>query len=296
MKENKINSKICLLVCYLVLLGGCNQSFEPLQDNDEFVFSIYGYLDAAADTQWIRIGVLRESINETPDPTRMTVTLEHVESGQTVVMQDSLFIPGNLLNYWATMPIENEQTYRIKAEREGRKSSVVTVTIPGEMPTPLVIENRNFPPYGSFIYIDDSVEHLADIQTKWYVILNPMSERIKKMYTFSYRNSIKHTEVRGGAYTAFADIDEERQYITRNANAEFEVLYRQFFVASAGPEWDASISSINDIEYFLNATASNVENGLGYVVGIDSKWIPYDSCFTSGRTNVIPCEPEKPYW
>jgi hypothetical protein len=188
---------ICFTLCSLVLFTGCDQTFEPLQENDKYHFSIYGTLDAAADTQWIRIGVPRGNINETPDPSGITVILEHVETGQSVVMQDSLFASRDLLNYWTTMPLENEHTYQIHAERGDRKSSKVTVTIPEELPTPLVT-NNNFTPFGYNIYIDDSVE-LADLRSKWYVLLSPQTERIKKVYTFNYRNRIIHVPTYGGA-------------------------------------------------------------------------------------------------
>lgn len=285
----------CLFIYSLVLLSACNQTFEPLHENDKYHFSIYGTLDAEADTQWIRIGVPRKNINETPDPTGLTVILESVETGQSAVMRDSLFASGDLLNYWTTMPLENEHTYRIIAERDDGKSSTVTVIIPEELPTPIVWINDN--PPGYMIYIDDSVEHIADVQTKWYVLLSPQTERVKRVYTFNYRNTLKHTGAFGGAYFTLVRASEERQYITEsNVGAEFTVLNQQFFVSAGGPEWIDEISSIDDLEYFLDGTASNVENGLGYVVGTDSKWVPYFTCQTPDSSNVIPCEPEKPFW
>lgn len=295
--ERSIHYKygLVLLLYAFILAAGCDQTFEPLKENDKYHFSIYGYLDAAADTQWIRIGVPRGNINETPNPTGITVTLEDVETGQSVVMQDSLFASKDLLNYWTTMPLVNEHAYGIKAERDNGKSSHVIVHVPEELPTPIVWINNN--PRGYMIYIDDSVEHIADLQTKWYVILKPQTERIKKIYTFNYRNTLKHTTAFGGAYFTLVRDSEERGYITEKiAGAEFVVLDQQFFVSAGGPEWDDNISSINDLEYFLDGTASNVENGLGYVVGTDSKWVPYFTCQTPDSSHVIPCEPEEPFW
>lgn len=294
MKKTNLNSNLFLFLCAFILTVGCDQTFEPLQENDKYHFSIYGTLDAAADTQWVRIGIPRGNINEKPDPAGITVILEHVETGQSAVMQDSLVASGNVLNYWTTMPLENEHTYRIKAERDDGKSSWVTVTMPEELPTPLVTHN-NVSPFGFNIYIDDSVE-LADLQSKWYVLLYPQTERFKKIYTFTYRNSIIHVPTYGGAWYAFANTTEERQHITKNTNENFTVLHRQFFVAAGGPEWIDDISSIDDLEYFLDGTASNVENGLGYVVGIDSKWMEYKACVLPDSSNVTPCEPEERFW
>lgn len=293
-EDHSIPNPFLLLLAFLLVIG-CDQTFEPLQENNKYHFSIYGTLDAAADTQWIRIGVPRGNINDTPDPTGITVTLEHVETGQSAVMQDTLFASKDLLNYWTTMPLENEHAYRIKAERGDGKSSHVIVYVPKELPTPLVWINNN--PPGYMIYIDDSVEHIADLQTKWYVLISPQTERVKRVYTFNYRNTLKHTGAFGGAYFTLVRDSEERRFITEsNAGAEVAVLHRQFFVAAGGPEWDENIPSIDDLTYFLDGTASNVENGLGYVVGTDSKLVPYFTCQTPDSSNVIPCEPEEPFW
>lgn len=281
-----------LFFSLFLLFTSCDQTFQPLQENDKYYFSMYGYLDASADTQWVRVGIPRESINQLPDPSMIKVTLENVETGQSVIMQDSLFASETLLNYWTTMPVKHEQIYQLKAERKDGKSSRVTVIIPQEFPTPLVIREDLG---GYSIYIDDSVEHIADIQTKWYVILNPETERLKRTYTFNYRNSVKHTTAFGGSYFALAK-GESRYIWESSARADFDTEHRQFFVASAGPEWDESISDLNDLEYFLDGAASNVENGLGYVVGITSKWVPYKTCLTADSSNYAPCPEEEPYW
>lgn len=285
-----------LFFCSILLLSTCDQSFEPLAENNQYHFSIYGFLDASADTQWVRVGTAREALDDTPDPSGITVTLENLQTGETVEMQDSLFTTENFLNYWSTMDIKNEQTYRIKVEGANTKSSYATVTTPKKLPTPLVLVNT-YPPYGYSVYIDDIVESIADIQSKWYVILNPETDPIRKTFTFSYRNEMEHVEGYNGAFTAFAPLEKEEDHIESNLrNAEYRIVHRQFFIAAGGPEWDEEIGSIDDLEYFLNSTASNVVNGLGYVIGIDSKWVPYQSCTNESQSLAVPCPEEDPFW
>lgn len=174
-----------LLTYCLLVLPSCNDSFQPFQENDVYYFSIFGYLDAAADTQWVRVGTVRQHINEPPDPKGIRVTLEVLESGETVVMNDSLFASKGFLNYWTTMNIENEQTYRITAEHSDGKTSRVTVTTPKEIPSTYITNSQN--PDGANIYIDikDEFEHIADVQSVWYVILNPETENRRRIYRFS---------------------------------------------------------------------------------------------------------------
>ncbi len=50
-------------------------------------------------------------------------------------------------------------------------------------------------------------------------------------------------------------------------------------MASAGPEWIENITRLDDLELGLpDGKFSNVENGLGYLVDILSKKIPFEQC------------------
>lgn len=284
----------CFLLFGVALLSGCDQTFQPLQENNIYHFSIYGYLDAAADTQWVRVGPARGDINEPPDPSGIKVALEHLQSGETVTMNDSLFASKSYLNYWTTMDIENEETYRITAEREEGKTSSVTVTTPKEVPLPIVVSSQGSDYFD--IFIDDSVEKPADIQVKWYVIIAPRGIRQKRTYTFPLRDKINHSEAYGGSWQISVDTEPQEAEIQRSSGGNMSIAHRQFFAAAGGPDWDESISSIDDLEYFLDETTSNVENGLGYVIGIDSKWVSLASCLTPDNSNFAPCPPEEPFW
>lgn len=77
------------------------------------------------------------------------------------------------------------------------------------------------------------------------------------------------------------------------AGAEVELLGRQIFVAAAGPEWDENITGLDDLEYALPDIASNVESGVGYLIGIASKSIPYKNCYDV-EGDVISCPAEQP--
>lgn len=283
-----------LFISTILIFTSCDQTFEPLQENNRYNFNISGYLDASADTQWIRVGTVRESIDEAPNPEGIHVTLEDLESGETVMMNDSVFISRNVLNYWTTMDIKNEQTYRITVESADEKESRVTVTTPKELPTIYV---TTVPTKEGRIYIDNEVENVADIQSVWFVILNPGTENIRREYRFPIRHTLKFTYNFFGSYMAFANWEEERKRIEQSVgNAEISIVSRRFFVALGGPEWDDSLSTIDDIEYFLDGTGSNVENGLGYVVGINSGWFQQADCMAPDGSKHIPCEPLDPIW
>ncbi|TVQ00962.1 MAG: DUF4249 family protein [Balneolaceae bacterium] len=285
--------------CLFTLFTACDDSFQPFQENDTYFFSIHGYLDASADTQWVRVGTIRQNIDELPDPEGIRVTLKDLQSGETVVMNDSVFTSQNVLNFWTTMDIKHEQTYEITAEHTDGNKSRVTVTTPTGLPSINIVPQCGVGVSpGARIFIDDTVEHIADLQSVWYVILNPGTENRRRIYTFPLRNILTHTSGYRGSYTARVYWDRELTQIEQSVGlgTEISVTARQFFVAAAGPEWDDNISSIVNLEYFLLGTASNVENGLGYVVGVCSKWFRQDSCLTPDRSNTAPCVPEEPFW
>lgn len=120
---------------------GCDESFQPLKENDRYFFSIQGYLDVSADTQWVRITPARQQLVMPPVTPEMHVTLEELESGNITPMNDSLFIQANgfhYLNFWTTMEIKPEHTYRLTAEDSLGNTSHVEVTTPEEFRAPTI--------------------------------------------------------------------------------------------------------------------------------------------------------------
>lgn len=282
----------------ILIVAACDESFQPFQENDKYAFSIYGYLDASADTQWIRVAQARQEFDTPPAVPDIQVTLEHLESGEMMGMEDSLFkSEGDFyyLNFWTTMNIDPGKTYLVKAENQEVRESSVTVTIPEEFPTPVIRPGEKTHP----LYIDGNVEHIADVQTRWYVLLKTSGFKKKKMFSFSYRNEIERKQIYGGIYGVTLKTEFEREQIIRQTllppDGEIEVLHRQVFIASGGPEWNEEIPLMDDPLYGLPDSFSNVEDGLGYVVGVVSKVIPYRSCVNE-YYEFVACPEEEPYW
>tara|TARA_R100001143_G_C3359521_1_gene134636 strand:- start:675 stop:1592 length:918 start_codon:yes stop_codon:yes gene_type:complete len=290
---------LLLTVISLLSLSGCDDTFQPFQENDTYVFSIQGYLDASADTQWVRVGTVRQIIDEPPNPDGITVTLKDLESGETAVLKDSLIASLNVLSYWTTMEVKHDQSYEITAERTDGNKSRVTLTTPPEFPPlHIIFQGGIGVTPGVSIWIDDSIEHIADLQSVWYVNIIRETEVQRRIFTFPLRNTLEPSRSYGGTYTTVNDWDRELALIQQEVGmgAVVSVVNRQIFAASGGPEWNDDISSINDLEYFISGNNSNVENGLGYVVGVSIQWFHQDTCYGPDGSNAGPCVPEKPYW
>ncbi len=286
----------------LLTLSSCNDSFQALEENDQYYFSMYGYLDASADTQWVRVTPAREQVDALEEIPEMTVTIENLDTGDTITMKDSLFQNrgANYINFWTTEPIEHHQSYRVVAEKPDGLTSSATVNIPAELPTPRVIIQTSFGfPTTYSVEVDGSV-HVADVQSKWYVRIKAPNFNSQRVFTFSYRNDADTTEANGGSYSFQLKPEEElndiQTQILLPENGELEVVHRQIFVASTGSEWISGVSSLSDLEYALPETFSNVENGVGFVTGIDSKYVPYASCENESQTAIVSCPEEQEFW
>lgn len=130
-----------LLVGLLMILwlSACGETFEPLEDRSESPFSMYGFLDASADTQWVRVIPIREQVDMPPEIPEMNVSIENLETGEVVNMKDSLFQfrqEFNVVNSWSTFDIKPEETYRLAGELPNGFTSRVTVTTPKDFPMP----------------------------------------------------------------------------------------------------------------------------------------------------------------
>ncbi|MEX2601182.1 MAG: hypothetical protein WD355_06005 [Balneolaceae bacterium] len=271
--------------------------------NDQYHFSIYGYLDASADTQWVRVMPVRADLILEPAPIDAIVTLEHVETGESTVMNDSLVAYAHGVyawNFWTTMDLEPGEAYRLTAEDSDGNSSLAVVSLPPDFPTPTVnIERwRNLPteaPLRTTVIIDKSVETLADIQTVFQSLDG------SEIYTFQYLDDNYRTSS-GDIHIVIESLEEYEELLNyttfpvsaRNYLSTPEIR-QQIFIAVGGSDY-LDFSTIDEKIISLPEGVSNIENGIGYLAGIVSKTIPYQMCRVENTTQIITCDTESPPW
>lgn len=285
---------VLLLFCLSLLFTACDETFEPIGGSETSAFSMYGYLDASADTQWVRVAPLRNQVDPPDQIPEMRVTLKHLESGEEVVMKDSLFaldesVPGTNV-YTSELDIQPEQKYQLKAERPDGVSSHVTVTIPPDFPTPFLITGGFDERYGNVFL--RGIDRVADVQTLWRLD--------GKNYRIPYRVRVRDYSPPGYDYKIDLHGDYAVSFIFDEAPPPYSSdileggnVQRQVFVVSGGPEWMEGIVNLEDQIYALPQVVSNVENGVGYVIGTVSKTIPFKTCYNEDG-DATACPPEKP--
>lgn len=301
-----------IYVLFFFLLSGCDDVFDITEENDQYIFSVYGYLDASADTQWVRVMPVRQGPLDISKPIDATVTLEHIESGETVVMNDSLMSFEHetyAWNFWTTMELQPEQTYRLKAERTDGKYSAASVTLPEDFPAPRVHISYDYlfwpalVPELTTVFIE-GVEKLADIQTVYHV--HTTQDDTDHIIGLPHlENSIRTVSPFEG-YEVSIDPEQDYGYLNTfyrlNPPVQIEDYIQasspynpKIFIAAAGPDFDDFIT-IDEQIINLPEGVTNIEHGVGYLAGIVSKTIPYLSCTEEGSARIIPCDPEPSPW
>jgi hypothetical protein len=259
----------------LIALTACEESFSPMQHNDQYPFSIHGYLDASQDTNWVRITAVRDSLFlEEPAPLDAVVTLEHIESGESAVMNDSLFrYEGGYYahNYWTDMKLEPEQSYKLTVQRSDGAESRAAATLPPDFPLPQIRPGR----FNRDTLVVHGVQHLADVRVLYDVDFHyseiSTSDDVLNTYNFSHLADT----LRGFHYHQRRIMID----VSFHLNAFFmgpipyTINKNKITVFAAGPEW-IRFSGLDENLISLPEGASNIEGGSGYLIGVISKTIP----------------------
>lgn len=276
------NKLICLYLSFLnliLIVSSCDEPFVPLQDRSESPFSMYGYLDASADTQWVRVIPVRQQLDTPAEIPEMIVTIEDLQTGNRVEMRDSLFQlrqEFNIINSWSTIDVQPNQTYQLRGELPNGLISTATITTPEDFPQPNI---DSFSGGCSGRLRISGVERLADVKSVWRIRFYFGGREDLRVITIPYRRQV--LDLTEGDYAVGINTNSELSIIadeTLTAPDSLDVLSRKIFVASAGPDWDEDLLSLEQLEYAIPLINSNVENGVGYMIGIVSKTIDLTHC------------------
>lgn len=268
----RLPARACFLALSL-LFAACDSSFSPIAEHD-LQFSIFGYLDASADTQWIRVMPVRATTVTAPSSLEATVTLEHVGSGRIIELRDSLFrfSPANpdvgsegqyLHNFWTDERIEPGAEYRFTARRPGEPASEALISIPEE--------------YGFEVWFAPDVlgahdmvrleglRHVAFVFVLAHFVddCGPVTQR------FPIDTGPPDADIR--MIRVYRDI-RVRLDCGRTHSVEFQLQ-----VVASGAPWPEE-GEYSPAGLGFPAIASNISNSVGFVGGVLTKTVPYEQC------------------
>ena len=281
-----------LLLFLLLVLAGCEEEpFEPIEGN-ELVFSVYGFLDASADTQWVRVTSVRHSLLGSPDPPA-TVTLEHLGTGEVTPLRDSLFVYSSLTdvdgelyarNFWTDVPMEPGATYRLTATRSDGVSATTTALIPQDADTIVVGTVQGTP-----VFSGDNVQfgdYVRTVGAEYLAFLDVVPTLPSC--------PVPGSTHQGGGLDPVADENGDIVIpvfrIPRCAQpAEAPIRRWQIVLAITGAAWPWDPGWTGETTFLPDAT-SGVERGVGFLGGVLTRTVPYETCYIIGATFGDYCE------
>lgn len=260
-------------ICFISILSACGASFDPLQPNEEYVFSMYGTLDVHADTQWVRVMPIGETlIPESPEPTDVKVFLIRESTGESVVMNDSLFRFGGttyVWNYWTTVPIQPDEEYTIIAEAPDGRQSIAEITMPSALSIPNVEYSESLE-QGTVTGVSE--DSLVVLEVKYLVqVIDLFGCFQEAELVFSYIDDYS-LQPNGSYAFSFENIYEIRSRLGDACLHCYVVNKRELVVVSASENWPFN-TDLSEAKTILPETPSNVRNGVGLIAGIASRAI-----------------------
>lgn len=251
---------------FLLVVMGCDPSVDSFQEND-LHYSIFGYLNASADTQFVRVELLRDGLlTRAPATLDADVTLTNLATEHTTSLQDSLFhyLDGATAhNFYTTVDIEPTATYRLTVQGPDGAESHAQTSIPDTFPAPTVIVPADtFPTCSNFrgnseiavVEVQD-IERLVAVRAIYYMV------DLERVWSFGHLADTVQTGT--GAVRARIDYGHDWCRIPQRGEAErIEVV-----VAAGDPDWPDFMGMAWETEV-LPDVASNVEGGTGLLGGV----------------------------
>lgn len=260
---------------------GCEVPLDPI-DRGGRAFSMSGYLDTEADTNWVRIEPLGTTFEPVEGPIDAQVVLQgpHGVAPFTQVVRQ--FRSGTAHLFWTTAPVAPGQTYTVVATAADGASARARVATPAATPAPELVDGPTQCPT-RFIY--RGAGRVGDAFVT-YTIAEPM----RRVVRFSrFRQLVRTAEgVEATAYYGSDALDMDRDpfgVLDPALSAEIALAV----VTDAWPE-------MTDLETALIPRDNpDIEGGVGFVGGatvfrrsfqpgvIAPPFQPAEPCFEFGR-------------
>lgn len=257
----------------LLLATGCETTVEPFKEND-LHYSIFGYLHAGADTQFVRVEPLRDGLlTRAPDTLDVTVELTELATGRTVVLRDSFFrYLGDVTahNFHTTLAIGPTAAYSLSVEGPGNVGSHAQAQVPDTFPEPVIrrplrtLPNCNLSTSSEATIAIRDMERLVAVTAHYHINYVALP---KEVHTFGHLGDTVHV----GDGVIEARIDHGRDWCRlrlRRRGNEAMILEKIAVVVAAGsPDWPDYVGLDLETE-MLPSVTSNVEGGVGLFGGV----------------------------
>lgn len=249
------------------VLAGCESTFDPFEES-EITFSVFGYVDVAADTQFVRVSALRRSV-EDAGALEAEVTLEDLTRGDRSALRDSVvrFENGAVVhNFWTTKRINPATAYRLTVTGSDGATASAAFATPPQFPNPTlesgitIYSSPQFPPMAQAIFFN-GIEKFADLRVAYRL------EEPNTTVVVSYLDRVLDTG-EGTSSVSFNAYEDVQSALAGTPGPDCPRLRAAtVFVAATTDAWP-DLADLDTETLALPTTASNVEGGLGFVGGV----------------------------
>lgn len=245
---------------------GCDQgNFSPFAPNQNH-FSMFGYLEADADTQFVRILKMNEIPIYTENLYNISAYLEDVKTGQKSILNEKIAkdSEGKTSHiFWTTDKLYKGATYRVVADAGNNQKSTATVEMPsGEIDVEGRAPWNNMNPTEEYPQnvILHNPKHLIRFKINFFLI----DQRTKTPFVKSFNYGKTTYDIWGSP--AF---DIHATTLLKNITNNSRVSVAHIDVQNITVEMVAAekpLPTFDDMEKYATLPEnSNVSNGLGYV-------------------------------
>jgi hypothetical protein len=260
----------------------CDQTFDPLQKNEDLTFSMYGVVDVHGQFSVVRVMPIGERlINTDPESNNSQVFLIHNSTGDQIAFQDSLYKFGGdtyVWNYFSSEDLSANSSYRFVAQNSEGRSSVAQINLPSELPIPTIEEYSTG--FESGIFIGQSVDPIVSVKTRYFVQpVNEIGCDPEMEIVISHLDQL--ITYADGRYRLEVNNRSEISAALGPSVENFVINRRELLIVSSGEDWP-DLSELIDLEITLPDVINNVEGGVGYVAGVAGRIIqittPQEPC------------------
>jgi hypothetical protein len=270
-----LSAPIGLLV--LLLTAACDDTFTPIEAS-ALRYSLYGYLDASADTQWIRVMPVRPLAVTSPEPLEERVTLEHLGTHRVVELRDSLFrqtstdpeLGGGAFyyhNFWTVEPIDPGATYRLTVTKAGSPAVETLIKVPPAYDLEILVSQRQQP----------DLVHLTGLEHVGLVFL---LTSFRDICGFGVARTFLSAPP---SSTGERHVTIPSQVSVRPGCNPTDRLQQDIQVIGSGEPWPTRQSNGGVGRLGEPGQPTLGESGIGFLAGVLSRDIPYEDCRLEGR-------------
>lgn len=263
-----------MLLGALIFASGCDTSVTTTVPSQEYHYSVFGILNPAQDTQWVRVEPIAEpTASGAPRSLDVTVTLEDLDAGQEWTLQDSVMRVQRELQhiFWTPVAVTPSTSYQLTVRGPNGEITQARTGTPARPPSveveaPIRLPCASLQEANQFGVVIEDVEELAALRVRYYQSVFGPSE----VYDYDHYDDVTRED--DGTYTAVINYFQDLQSAQRTRERECLADSAKAIVAAGGPDWP-SWARYNDVELSVLArpdSFTNVEGGHGLLAGVFS--------------------------